>query len=958
MAVRDFPSTEHIRREALLARYGRVHPRILELVAPAGYGKSTFARQVTEGLPTAVCDCSGVTDLKELARHLLRSFAELWPDKTSFLIQCEVQSAHGLSVAADLALQAWRQECAPHAFIIENAEMLSHIDGARGFFSKMLATSPIPRTLILCSRQRLPVRFGRFASGSELLSLGSLDLAFTAQECARVFSAHTLPTETLDRLFDFSRGWPMLVALFEGFARDGTLEPLLRRLETVPLERVQRHVIDEAYSRLPPLIKEALIVIALVPETTTTDLGTVMGDEASRYVCDYVHSSPFVTLHGGKFALHPLIEAMLRERFSSRRAGLLANLARRHEDERTVVRAAELHLANGDQESAARNLDAIPWLEQPAPSLRIARIIGSLDRSVLMKFPQLWGISVAYSRFSIDPMTAVGEAREILAKLGESSPPSERMHVIRPLAGYLSRLGMHDEAYRMICELEHALEVPRTPQSVNEAAVLYIRMMIAGRLGRLNESLELAERARLLLLRHDGTAAIYLTEQASEVMRPLGRREQERAMLDAAIQRSLDGHYAVNAALALAEASFGAFLAGEDVLFEGYVRALNEQVEADAVRGLWYYAAVARGERNLPPLGSELPKWIACAHIVAAAAAEDPQDALTHATAAREAAIRYSSPFVQVIATLVYGEVCRGPRSVHAAAAFELAQSLESPSLHESLQAYIAGDEDIGMLAPLIRRFRRPLPKRARSCHLLVLSGEVIVDSDRIALSDRKMEVLTVLAVSRHGMSRESILERVWPALPGAAALNAFNLCIHQLRRILGEEAILLVRDRYRLGDNVRVDIRQIEEFLPAVDMRADLSVSQLAVLERFHAQIQQPFPERYESWVWFGETERRIEELRCDVVAKLADAALRRCDFPKALALARDILEHDPCDEPAREIAIRAYVASGDQAAAFREYRRYRNVLMEELGAAPALVLETLLLPLDPAKQLESIVR
>ena len=39
-------------------------------------------------------------------------------------------------------------------------------------------------------------------------------------------------------------------------------------------------------------------------------------------------------------------------------------------------------------------------------------------------------------------------------------------------------------------------------------------------------------------------------------------------------------------------------------------------------------------------------------------------------------------------------------------------------------------------------------------------------------------------------------------------------------------------------------------------------------------------------------------------------------------------MIAYDPCDEPAREIAIRAYLESGDRAAALRHFRQYRDVL------------------------------
>jgi DNA-binding SARP family transcriptional activator len=54
-------------------------------------------------------------------------------------------------------------------------------------------------------------------------------------------------------------------------------------------------------------------------------------------------------------------------------------------------------------------------------------------------------------------------------------------------------------------------------------------------------------------------------------------------------------------------------------------------------------------------------------------------------------------------------------------------------------------------------------------------------------------------------------------------------------------------------------------------------------------------------------------------------------------LAVARDLIERDPCDETARELAIRAHIGAGDRVAATRELRTYREVVLRELDAEPS---------------------
>ena len=85
------------------------------------------------------------------------------------------------------------------------------------------------------------------------------------------------------------------------------------------------------------------------------------------------------------------------------------------------------------------------------------------------------------------------------------------------------------------------------------------------------------------------------------------------------------------------------------------------------------------------------------------------------------------------------------------------------------------------------------------------------------------------------------------------------------------------------------------------------------------------------------------MDELRTAIAHRLAEDALERGDPDAALAFAGDVIAYDPCDEPAREIAIRAHLAVGDRAAALRTYRQYREVLSSELQVEPSATLSAL---------------
>jgi DNA-binding SARP family transcriptional activator len=86
------------------------------------------------------------------------------------------------------------------------------------------------------------------------------------------------------------------------------------------------------------------------------------------------------------------------------------------------------------------------------------------------------------------------------------------------------------------------------------------------------------------------------------------------------------------------------------------------------------------------------------------------------------------------------------------------------------------------------------------------------------------------------------------------------------------------------------------------------------------------------------------ISAVRHRVVERLAQDALDRGEIADAFALAEELGGADSVSETAYELLIRAYVRSGNNAAALREYRAYSERLMQDLGVAPSFSMEKLL--------------
>jgi len=224
-----------------------------------------------------------------------------------------------------------------------------------------------------------------------------------------------------------------------------------------------------------------------------------------------------------------------------------------------------------------------------------------------------------------------------------------------------------------------------------------------------------------------------------------------------------------------------------------------------------------------------------------------------------------------------------------------------------------------------------------------VLSGRALVGGVEVILTGSQRLLVCALAKCRHPVDREQLEAMFWPDDEPARARNLLNIAVHRLRKRLGDDAIVQSADGYRLGDVVAVDLWEIEAF--AARFRAS-ETPDITTAGRWLAVMRHVCcgcVRRAADPEFVGALERRLLTAARDATDRLAEKALasRRPDI--ALALVRVTIDFDPCDEHARELAIRAHAARGDRASAIREYRDYAKALSDELGLTPSFDLGSL---------------
>ncbi len=945
--ARTGPELE-FRREALLERLERARPKIVAIVAPAGFGKTTLVRQYLEGAGAwAICDCSGVRDDVDLARRLIPALAIENPGREHDLTQTELKLGDGGTTVAErlnIALDEWRQP-SDGAVVFENCEHLARPGSARDFVARLLATSPGGRAIVVCSREDLRMHLTRFAAPHEIVVLHAHDLAFSDERVREMFATTIGDAESIERIVAVAQGWPIAVLLLLRFAAEGRIAALLDRLDDLAFEELHDYLADEVLASLEPEIVQAIVACACIPRATDIDLRGVSNDaDFARRFWEFAKESPFISRGSkGVYTVHPLLATLLLEHHEERRDALLRSVAAYHESRGHFPRAAELHLARGDKEAAAHALGQHEAVRDLAPSMSYALVLSQLDQRLVQRYPRLWGVTALLQMFCVDTERLLDEATAIWRILSPDVSLVERYYVVIFRVVFMIHLGLIKEALALADAFAEQAREAEIPRAFRDGFIPYLRALPNARMGHLHEAERDLTRALPFVSHLDVMAAGTLATLGADIARVRGERAVERRFLEQAIERARSSGLSNIVAFDTAEALVGAWLAGEYELAADYAADLDSQVERFGIRGFAYLAAVACG-REGEPCDVDSPKFVIYAHLIAASRSADIREARRLAASALLLAERTHSPFLQTLAAIAVALTDELKRAEYLDAARAAGARCESSQLEESIAALIAGGSPNAMLSAYVRRFERGRSLAAAPIAIDVVRGAVRVNGASVMLSNRELELLVALGVRRETLHRERLASLLWPAQDAYAARNALSVALHRLRGRAGRDDIV-VRDGdgYRLHADARVDLWEIERVANVLLGRKTHTKDDREALERLAAQLGTKRPERMLRWEWFGPTERRLRELHVRTTHRLASDALARGDASGALRLCEEALAQDPCDEPACEIAIRAHLQLGDRAAAVRQYRRYRSALLDELGCEPSASLAAL---------------
>lgn len=699
------------------------------------------------------------------------------------------------------------------------------------------------------------------------------------------------------------------------------------------------YLASQMIDAIPARTLSALIACAAIPGASSEEVVCASENlQGAELLHEFAGRSAVVRQReDGTFAVHDLIARVANARFPDRGRQMLVRCAQRASQLEDWRRAAQLFRIAGLQSAFAQELEKSLAGGDSVLRVRTSEDVddvATLDFDLVKHRPYLC-IQRGEMRLFQDAMHAAAKEAQFVYNTSyrEGSLPD-------PLVSWCAYL--HAETGDL-ASAAALLEEPHSEDVKPFAAEFRATTtsLVAGRLGRLSECKGKLDAASGLLSREcRGLKALI---HASLVERVMGRWNQERGELDSAIDTLKSGNSRF-LVWALAEGVVGAWLAGQERARLSYLKRLTAAIAQFDAPTFANFAAASQGER-CDPTGMESPRWLAWSHLARTCSAASWHEAIGSAGQALDAAVDSGEPFLQLLARIACAELDEANRCEHQRHALELSKAIDSSVLAVSVRSYIANEEDAGMLERLVMRLRQDRNNDDATLTIELAGGRIRRGAQPVALSERELAVALALARTPKSTSSMELSELIWPDLDESAGAHAVQTCMHRLRQRLGDpRAIENTAQGYRLRDDIVVDLFEVETLVRG--MRTDEELDELTALRLAAAakHLDGKRPAFMTRWEWFAPIERRIEEWSRMAKYRLAEDALQRKSYDRAVQFAQQLIARDELDEPAWEIALRALVEGGDRGAAQRELRRYREITLRELNAEPSKHLSELL--------------
>jgi DNA-binding SARP family transcriptional activator len=205
-------------------------------------------------------------------------------------------------------------------------------------------------------------------------------------------------------------------------------------------------------------------------------------------------------------------------------------------------------------------------------------------------------------------------------------------------------------------------------------------------------------------------------------------------------------------------------------------------------------------------------------------------------------------------------------------------------------------------------------------------------DDRAITVPEGSQRLLAFLALHGRSMQRQAVAGTLWPEASETHASSSLRSSLARLGADARASVSATVRD-LGLSDDVAVDLRDARALAHRLlsDTEAFPSVDLAPAIPLLSSEL---LPGCYDEWALVEAEDWR--QLRLHALEALTDRLTARGRFGTATVAALAAIRAEPLRESPRAALIRVHRAEGNPTEALREFSRYRELLMLELGVEP----------------------
>jgi DNA-binding CsgD family transcriptional regulator len=305
-----------IKRPRLTRLLDNANARVLMLIAPAGFGKTTLAREWVADRPHVWYRGTPATaDVAALAARFAETISEVIPNAGARAVnrmRATGTPEDDVAIIADLFAEDLTDWPADTWLVFDDYQFAMEAKAPERFVDLLLRNSPI--RLLLASRKRPTWASARRLLYGELYELGRNELAMDHDEAASVL-AHRKDAAAAG-LVALAEGWPAVIGL-------AALTEEIALPEGGLPDALYDYFAEELYQAASPVVKEGLCKLALAPSLAEGVAEFLLGDDAPEVISEGMRLG-FLSTRSANLELHPLLRTFLdsktRERHSQSEA--------------------------------------------------------------------------------------------------------------------------------------------------------------------------------------------------------------------------------------------------------------------------------------------------------------------------------------------------------------------------------------------------------------------------------------------------------------------------------------------------------------------------------------------------------------------------------------------------------------------------------------------------------------